>query len=227
MGSKQHEWEALAAKKFDGWQFPHSIAAIDGKHVAIKRPIGGGSEFWNFKGFHSIVLMAMVTYDYKFLFANVGCQGRISDGGVWANCEFSKKIASGDIIFPSPKPLPNSMDPVWEHHEVLKKKMPFVIVGDSAFPLTENIMKPYPAKDLTDIRRIFNYRLSRFRRISENAFGILVNRFRIFSKRIDLEPNTVVIIVRAALVLHNLLMSKSTESYSPPGFADETSPDGT
>ena len=109
----------------------------------------------------------------------------------------------------------------------LKKKMPFVIVGDSAFPLTENIMKPYPAKDLTDIRRIFNYRLSRFRRISENAFGILVNRFRIFSKRIDLEPNTVVIIVRAALVLHNLLMSKSTESYSPPGFADETSPDGT
>ena len=87
-------------------------------------------------------------------------------------------------------------------------------------------MKSYPAKDLTDIRRIFIYRLSRFRRISENAFGILVNRFRIFSKRIDLEPNTVVIIVRAALVLHNLLMSKSTESYSPPGFADETSPDG-
>ena len=104
--------------------------------------------------------------------------------------------------------------------------MSFVIVGVSAFPLTENIRKPYPAKELTDIRRIFNYRLSRFRRISENAFGILVNRFGIFSKQIDLEPDTVVIIVRAALILHNLLMYKSTESYSPPGFADETSPDG-
>ena len=132
LSSKQHEWEALAAKNFNAWQFPHSIAAIDGKHVAIKRPIGGG--------FHSIVLMAMETYDYKFLFANVGCQGRISDGEVWANCEFSKKMAIGDILFPLPKPLPKSIDPVWEHHEVLKKKMTFVIVGDSAFPLTENIM---------------------------------------------------------------------------------------
>ena len=223
--SKQHEWEALAAKNFDAWQFPHSIAAIDGKHVIIKRPISRSSEFWNFKGFHSIVLMAMVTYDYKFLFANVGCQGRISDGAVWANCEFSKKMASSDIIFPSPKPLAKSIYPVWEHHKVLKKKMPFVIVGESAFPLTENIMKPYPAKDLTDIQRIFNYRLSRFHRISKNTFGILVNRFGIFSKQIDHEPDTVVIIVRAAPVLHNL-MSKSTESYSPPGFADETSPDG-
>ena len=126
MPSKQHEWEALAAKKFDGWLFPYSIAAIDGKHVAIKRPIGGGFRILEF---HSIVLMAMVTYDYKFIFANVGCQGRISDGGVWANYDFSKKMASGDIIFPSPKPFPKSMDPVWEHHEVLKKKMPFVIVG--------------------------------------------------------------------------------------------------
>ena len=53
LSSKQHEWEALAAKNFD--------AAIDGKHVAIKRPIDGDSEFWNFKGFHSIELMAMVT----------------------------------------------------------------------------------------------------------------------------------------------------------------------
>ena len=64
-------------------------------------------------------------------------------------------------------------------------------MGDDAFPLTAHMMKPYPLKDLSLEKRIFNYRLLRLRRISENAFGILANHWRVFRKPFLLEPKKV------------------------------------
>ena len=42
--------------------------------------------------------MAVVDADYKFTYADVGCQGRISDGGVLKNSQFWKLLATGDNI---------------------------------------------------------------------------------------------------------------------------------
>ena len=222
--SSDEEWAQIANRTYNRWQYPNAIAAADGKHIAITKPVDGGSEFRNYKGFHSIVLMALVRHDYTFLYADVGCQGRISDGGVWANCEFAKKMSRGEISFPPPKTLPKPSAASWSHHDI--PELPYVLVGDSAFPLQQNLMKPYPDKNQSDVQMNYNYRHSRFRRVSENAFGILVNRFRIYNKRIDLDPDIVVIIVRATLALHNLLCTKSAEFYSPSGFADEVALDG-
>ena len=83
--STKEEWELIAEKTKERWQFPNCIGAIDGKHIAIRHPKSSGSEFYNYKGFFSIVLMAIVDYGYEFLFCDVGCQGRISDGGVFRN----------------------------------------------------------------------------------------------------------------------------------------------
>ena len=60
-------------------------------------------------------------------------------------------------------------------------KFPYVLVGDEAFPLKENMMKPYPREVLNIKERLFNFRLSRGRRIIENTFGILAASF-VFSK---------------------------------------------
>ena len=83
-------------------------------------------------------------------------------------------------------------------------------------------MKPYPARDLDDEKRVYNYRLSRARRIVENAFGILASRFGVFQKPIPLCPEKVEVLVLAACVLHNFLRSRSSSEsiYSPPGTFD-------
>lgn len=81
-------------------------------------------------------------------------------------------------------------------------------MADAAFPLKPYLMKPYR---ITPTRRdkIFNYRLSRARRIVENAFGILVTRFRVLMNAIDMTPKKVDRITLAACALHNWLRKTS------------------
>ena len=69
-----------------------------------------GSDFYNYKGFFSIVMLANVDYDSKFLFADVDCQGRISNGGVLRNSAFNKALGRGKLNLPNPAPFPTSTD---------------------------------------------------------------------------------------------------------------------
>lgn len=93
--STSDEWLRIAEIFKDRWQLPHCLGAVDGKHIKILHPPHSGSEFFNYKGFYSIVLLAIVDADYKFIFADVGCQGRISDGGVLRNTDFWKALIKG------------------------------------------------------------------------------------------------------------------------------------
>ena len=87
-------------------------------------------------------------------------------------------------------------------------------------PLGMNLMKPYSKSRLTDEKVIFNYRLSRARRVSENAFGILAARFRVLHTVMCLDPRKARNVVLACCTLHNMLLSKSSQSYCPSGSID-------
>ena len=82
-------------------------------------------------------------------------------------------------------------------------------------------MKPFPQRGLTDEKRVYNYRHSRARRISENLFGTISNRWRVLRAPILLAPESVKNIAMAILVLHNYLrQSLSNGTYCPPGLTD-------
>ena len=180
------------------WRFPNCLGALDGKHINIKAPARSGSAFYNYKKTFSTVLLALVDANYHFIYVDIGEYGSNSDGNVFKFLNFGKKYMSGVLNTPAPKTLPNLGN---------EGPMPHVIVADEAFPLRHDLMRPYPRYD-TSIPKdeaIFNYRLSRTRMVVENAFGILTQRWRIFDRRIPLDPKNVDALVQACCCLHNFL----------------------
>ncbi|XP_071653673.1 uncharacterized protein [Temnothorax longispinosus] len=213
--STPEEWEFIADKYQSNWQFPHCIGALDGKHIVFQPPRKEGSIYRNYKGQNSIVLLALVDAEYKFIFVDIGRNGRMHDSAVFRDSCLGVKLNAESLNLPMPNSLPG-----------FSHRMPYVIVGDDAFPLKQNLMKPYPNRRLTIEKRIFNYRLSRARRVVENAFGILANRFRVLLNPILLSVEKVEAITYACVLLHNFLLSKkcqwyvSSEYRNPETFLD-------
>ena len=103
--------------------------------------------------------------------------------------------------------------------------IPYVIVGDDAFQLSNYMMKPYSKRFLDDHSLVYNYRVSRFRRVSEKCFGIFVARFRLFLSRINLKMDNVIYVVLAVVVLHNMLCEKSRPTYMSNSYIDREDPE--
>lgn len=122
--------------------------------------------------------------------------GRFSDSGILSDGVFGQKLKDGELMLPHEEPLYLGRVP-----------MPYVFVGDAAFPLMVNLMRLYlETRSTTEFKRIFNYRLCRARRVVENAFGILASRFRVFRRPFECRVDLVDKVVKAACVLHNYLI---------------------
>ncbi|XP_069819926.1 uncharacterized protein [Dendropsophus ebraccatus] len=200
------EWMTVAHGFEEHWQFPNCGGSLDGKHIRISQPPNSGSFFYNYKGYFSVILMALVNANYEFMMVDVGRNGSVSDGGVLELTKFFTMLRDNKLALPS--------------NQETKENLNFVFVGDEAFPLHPHLMKPFPQKNLTPQKKVFNYRLSRARRVVENAFGILANRFRIFHTAINLKPEKIEKVVLACCVLHNYLRRNDSAHYSPPCMLD-------
>jgi hypothetical protein len=167
----EEQWKAIATDFWNIWNFPNCIGAVDGKHVNIEAPANSGSVYFNYKKTFSVVLLALVDATYNFIMIDVGSFGRSSDGGIFSHSALGRRMENGSLNIPLDSCLPGT-----------NIKAPFVIVGDEAFPLKTYLMRPYPGRQSSgnDCMTCFNNRLSRARRVSEIAFGILAQKFRIF-----------------------------------------------
>nr|CAH7719015.1 unnamed protein product [Callosobruchus chinensis]CAH7733013.1 unnamed protein product [Callosobruchus chinensis]CAH7753395.1 unnamed protein product [Callosobruchus chinensis] len=193
--SSKERWLEIAENYYKRTNFPNCVGSVDGKHIRLISPLHSGSAFYNYKKFYSVVLLAVVDSEYRFIAVDVGAYGRDSDSNIFNNWNFGKKLTQNRLNMPETKPLPNTND----------TPLPFVFLGDEAFPLNNNFMKPYPRSNLNTQRRIFNYRLSRSRRVVECAFGILSNKWRIFHTSMTIPPDFAVLVTKTACVLHNFV----------------------
>ena len=123
-------------------------------------------------GLISVVISALVDYDYKFTYVYVGCQSRIRDGGVCRSSSFFEALIQNRLKMPLPQTPPLSDDLQWDENGFdAPEPVLYVFVGDDS---------------LGKEKRVFNYRLSHERRLSENMFGIWGSRLRIFHTSIYL-----------------------------------------
>lgn len=206
---KESMWKECSREFYYRWDMLNCCGAVDGKHVVIQCPPNAGSLFYNYKKQHSIVLMAICDANYNFLAVDIGAYGGNSDGSVFASSEFGKLLLSGQLGLPPPTRLPNSVI-----------ECPYYIVGDAAFPLKENLMRPFPGKNLPHNQANFNKRQSKARCPIENTFGIAVARWRILKSPFCMLPESAENIVKAVVVLHNFVKKHNAYQYSPPEFTD-------
>ena len=134
-----------------------------------------------------------IIYRYRFTYISVGAPGRIRDCYLY---EISglKKIQETNPLFR-------------QYSKRIKDcNVPVFLIGDSAFALTDKMMKPIPfSTNMTPQEIHFNKRLSSTRRVVENAFGHLKARFRKIGKGLDLHINHANTVIKGACVLHNFL----------------------
>lgn len=212
---QESDWKEIAEGFSTKWAFPHCLGAIDGKHITIKAPADSGSLYYNYKGQFSIVLLAVVDANYLFRVVDIGAYGKSSDGGSLSACAFGRALREGTLNLSDDEPLPNG-----EH----LGPVPFVFVGDKAFPLQKHLLRPYPGRAIPVDQRVFNFHLSHARRIVENAFGIMAAQFRVYHRVMELSPCNAEKIVQATTILHNFIRwghrnSPSTSGYADPGAA--------
>jgi len=206
----EQEWAKSASDYQERWNFPNAVGSIDGKHCVIQSPPNTGSLYHNYKGTFSIVLLAVADANYCFSYVHTGCPGSEGDAGIFLRSDLGKFMNDNVINFPKPKTLPGS-----------NIETPHFLLGDEAFGQKPNMMRPYSGKALGRKQRIFNYRLSRARRVIENTFGIYAARWRVFHGKIHASPETARGIIRATVALHNFLQKKNCKKYCPSNYPDQ------
>ena len=146
------------------WGFPQCGGAVDGTHILIMSPRDFPADYFNRKGWHSIIMQGMVDHLYRFTNICIGWPGRVHDARILGNSSLYHK-GNNKTLFPESK------------REIGGVEVPVVVLGDPAYPLLLWMMKPYcDTGNLTHDQRRFNYRLSRARVVVEDAYGRLKGR---------------------------------------------------
>ena len=93
----KEEWLEIFKNFEEVWNMPHVTECIDGKHVRVECPKLSGTLYYNYKGFFSIVLMALCGANYCFTLFDLGQYGSNNDSGILANSEIGKMFEEDQL----------------------------------------------------------------------------------------------------------------------------------
>ena len=174
------------------WGLPQCAAALNRSHIPIVTPTDNHTDYYNHKGWYSVVIQGVVDYQYQFTDVYVGRPGSVHDARILAHSTLFKKTLEATLL-PATTKCINGTD------------VPLHLVGDSAYPLTTWLMNPFPHKgQFSSQQRHFTYRLPRPQIVVENGFGRLKAHWCRLLKRLDMSIENILIVIAACCVLHNL-----------------------
>ncbi|CAJ0595715.1 unnamed protein product [Cylicocyclus nassatus] len=145
----RHARQECAMKTQQRYDYPRAVGFMDGKHVGLRKPRNAGSKYWNYKGFHSIILLAVCDCDYRLTAIDIGAAGRAGDAGVFRDSEIKTFYEAHDEVFPETTAL-DDVGPVQYH-----------ILVDGGFAQSHRYIRPFPEPMATTAsKRRFNEKLS-------------------------------------------------------------------
>lgn len=140
--------------------------------------------------------MAVCDHNYKFTLVDIGSMGKNSDAGIYGNSNLN--VENGMLDIPEGTSCLSGTD----------IQVPYFFIGDEAFPIGKHLMRPYSGQYLGERKNIFNYRISRARRIIENTFGILAKKWGIYNRPVAATPENINKYIFTTVCLHNFLRNE-------------------
>lgn len=104
----KEDWKRIANEYWTQWNFPNCIGTLDGKHVVIEAPANSGSLYFNYKKTFSVVLLALVDANYRFIWVDVGSYGKNSDSGFFFYFKLCKHLDEEQLNVPEDAALPGT-----------------------------------------------------------------------------------------------------------------------
>jgi hypothetical protein len=108
----KHDWEEISKVFFEKCNVPNCVGSIDGKHCSLKCPAKAGSLFYNYKGYHSIVLMAIEDANCCFTMIDVIAYGRQNDSSVFDESNMGNAFFSGCLGILNPREIPHTTNKI-------------------------------------------------------------------------------------------------------------------
>ncbi|XP_034019547.1 protein ANTAGONIST OF LIKE HETEROCHROMATIN PROTEIN 1-like [Thalassophryne amazonica] len=178
----------MAAYFENRWGLPQCVGAIDGSHIA---PQEYHCDYFNCKGWHSVILQGVV--DGKRLFWNVftGLPGSLHDAKVLRLSTHWELATEGNRFRSHTRNIGGVTSG-------------YYILGDSAYPLQNWLLKPFHDTGWLTGEQLFDKKFSNARVVVENAFGRLKGRWHCLLKRNDCDLRLTKSTVMTCCALHNL-----------------------
>ncbi|MCO5607458.1 hypothetical protein L7F22_061654 [Adiantum nelumboides] len=159
---------------------PNVIGAVDGSHIPIIAPRRHHEDYFNCKGFHSVILQMVMTAKCLVWDYHIGWAGLVHDWNVFQRTYLGQQCENGSL-------------------------KNFCLLGDCAYPARFWMLPPFKGskEGFSREQAHWNYIQSSSRMPVERAFGIMKSRFRILLKRCDMLLSNVPKMVATCMVLHN------------------------